>query len=41
MKAAWVSVYDAEDPRAYDGRGYYAPISLKNQSIAVEYVGPL
>ena len=41
MKAAWVSVYDAEDPRAYDGRGYYAPISLKNQSISVEYVGPL
>ena len=41
MKVAWVSVYNAEDPNAYDGRGYYAPLSLKNQSISVEYIGPL
>lgn len=41
MKAAWVSVYDAEDPNAYDGRGYYAPLSLKRQSVSVEYIGPL
>jgi glycosyltransferase involved in cell wall biosynthesis len=41
MKVAWVSVYDAADPRAYQGRGYYAPLSLKDQSISVEYIGPL
>jgi hypothetical protein len=41
MKVAWVSVHDAKDPRAYDGRGYFAPISLKKQSISVEYVGSL
>ena len=41
MKVAWVSVYNAEDPNAYDGRGYYAPLSLKRQSISVEYIGPL
>ena len=41
MKVAWVSVYNAEDPNAYDGRGYYAPLSLKSQSISVEYIGPL
>lgn len=41
MKIAWVSIYNAEDPGVYNGRGYYAPLSLKNQSIAVEYIGPL
>ena len=41
MKVVWVSVYDAGDPNAYDGRGYYAPLSLKNQSISVEYIGLL
>jgi glycosyltransferase involved in cell wall biosynthesis len=41
MKLAWVSVYNAEDPNVYDGRGYYLPLSLKNQSVFVEYVGSL
>lgn len=40
MKVAWVTLYDAADPGAYSGRGYYAPLSLKNQSISVEYIGP-
>jgi glycosyltransferase involved in cell wall biosynthesis len=40
LKVAWVSVYDAEDPHAYGGRGYYAPMSLQNQSVAMEYIGP-
>jgi len=41
MKVAWVSTYDSADPLAYQGRGYYAPISLENQSILVEHLGPL
>jgi glycosyltransferase involved in cell wall biosynthesis len=41
MKIAWVSTYDATDPNAHGGRGYYAPLSLKKQSITVEYIGPL
>ena len=41
MKVAWVSVYNAEDPNAYDGRGYYAPLSLKRQSVSVAHIGPL
>ena len=40
MKVAWVSVYDAENPNSYGGRGYYAPLSLQNQSISMEYMGP-
>ena len=40
MKVAWVSVYDAANPHSYGGRGYYAPLSLQNQSIAMEYIGP-
>ena len=40
MKVAWVSVYDAEDPHSYGGRGYYAPLSLRNQSVSMEYMGP-
>jgi glycosyltransferase involved in cell wall biosynthesis len=40
LKVAWVSVYDAENPHAYGGRGYYAPLSLKNQSVSMEYIGP-
>jgi glycosyltransferase involved in cell wall biosynthesis len=41
MKIAWVSTYDAADPAAYGGRGYYAPRALRNQSISVDYIGPL
>jgi glycosyltransferase involved in cell wall biosynthesis len=40
MRIAWVSVYNAQDPVSYGGRGYYAPLSLKRQSISVEYMGP-
>jgi glycosyltransferase involved in cell wall biosynthesis len=41
MKVAWVSVYNAEDLSVYDGRGYHAPLALKNQSVSVEYIGSL
>ncbi len=41
MKVAWVSIYDSADLRDYDGRGYYAPQSLKNQSISIEHIGSL
>lgn len=41
MKVAWVTSYNAADLSAYWGRGYYAPLSLKNQSVSVEYIGPL
>lgn len=41
MKLAWATVYDAADLRAHNGRGYYAPLSLKNQMVSVDYLGPL
>ena len=41
MKAAWVTVYNAEDPDAYETRGYYEPRSLRDQSVAIDYVGSL
>jgi glycosyltransferase involved in cell wall biosynthesis len=41
MRVAWVSIYNALDPRAYQGRGYYAPRSLARDSVSVEYIGPL
>jgi glycosyltransferase involved in cell wall biosynthesis len=41
VKIAWITHYDAADLGAYQGRGYYAPLSLKKQSISVEYIGPL
>jgi glycosyltransferase involved in cell wall biosynthesis len=41
MKVAWVTAYDAQDLRAYGTRGYYEPKSLQEQSISVDYIGPL
>jgi glycosyltransferase involved in cell wall biosynthesis len=41
MKVAWVTAYDAEDPRSYGTRGYYEPRSLIQQSVQVDYIGPL
>jgi glycosyltransferase involved in cell wall biosynthesis len=41
LTIAWVSVYDATNPSDYEGRGYYAPLSLRKQSVAVKFVGPL
>ncbi len=40
MKVAWVSTYDAADPNAFQGRGYFAPLSLRRQAVDVQYVGP-
>ena len=41
MKVAWVTIYNAQDPNSYDTRGYYEPKSLREQSVAVDYIGPL
>ncbi|MBR8839343.1 MAG: glycosyltransferase family 4 protein [Stigonema ocellatum SAG 48.90 = DSM 106950] len=41
MKIAYVTTYDARDVRQWSGTGYYVPQSLKNQSLLVEYIGPL
>jgi glycosyltransferase involved in cell wall biosynthesis len=42
MKVAWTSVYNAKNPNAYgDSRGYHEAKSLENQSVSVEYLGPL
>ncbi|BAY31766.1 group 1 glycosyl transferase [Nostoc carneum NIES-2107] len=41
MKVGWVSTYDARDLHEYSGRAYYAPQALKNQSLSIEYLGPL
>jgi len=41
MKIAWTTVYNAQDPADYDGRGYYLPKSLEMQGIDVSYVGNL
>ncbi len=38
MKVAWVTLYDAENPRSIQGRGYYAPRALQEQSIQVRYI---
>jgi hypothetical protein len=40
LKIAWVSAYDAANPLSYDGRGYFAPLSLEKQSVLVEHIGP-
>lgn len=41
MKVAWVTVYNAENPAEYGGRGYGQPQSLKSQSIGVDHIGSL
>lgn len=41
MKTAWISVYDAENPSDFGGRGYYQPEALKSQNIDVSYIGGL
>ncbi len=41
MKIAYVTTYDAKDIRQWSGTGYYMPLALKNQSMSVEYIGPL
>lgn len=41
MKIAFVTTYDATDANAFGGRGYYIAQALKNQSISLEYIGPL
>jgi glycosyltransferase involved in cell wall biosynthesis len=41
MKIAYVTTYDASDVRHWSGTGYYMAKSLKDQSIAIDYIGPL
>lgn len=41
MKIAYVTTYDAMDIRNWSGIGYYKAQALKNQSISLEYIGPL
>jgi len=41
MKIAYVTTYDAQDIRQWSGTGYCIAQSLKNQSLSVEYIGPL
>lgn len=41
MKIAYVSTYNANDVKQWSGTGYYIPLSLKNQSLSVEYIGSL
>ena len=41
MKVAYVTNYDAKDIRIFGGTGYYMAKSLINQSISIEYIGPL
>lgn len=42
MKVAWATVYNAKSSNAYgDSRGHYEAKSLEDQSVSVEYLGPL
>jgi glycosyltransferase involved in cell wall biosynthesis len=41
MKIAYVTTYDATDVGVFGGCGYYIAQALKNQSMSLEYIGPL
>ena len=41
MKIAYVTTYNAADIKNWSGTGYYMAKSLREQSILLEYVGPL
>ncbi len=41
MKIAYVTTYDASNVHNWSGTGYYMGKSLKDQSIAIDYIGPL
>ncbi len=41
MKLAYVTEYDAHDVKQWSGTGYFIAESLKNQSIELDYLGPL
>ena len=41
MKVAYVTEYDAHDVKNWSGAGYFIAESLKNQSIELDYIGPL
>jgi glycosyltransferase involved in cell wall biosynthesis len=41
MRLAYVTAYNPLDIKKWSGTGYYIGQSLKNQSIPLEYVGPL
>ncbi len=41
MKLGYVTAFDASDIKQWSGTGYYIGQSLKNQSIPLEYIGPL
>lgn len=41
MKLAYLTAFDAKDVKKWSGTGYYIAQSLQNQSVNVEYLGPL
>jgi len=41
MKIAYITTDDGTDINNWSGSGYYIPLSLKNQSLSVEYIGSL
>ena len=41
MKVVYVTEYDAHDVKQWSGTGYFIAQSLQNQSIELEYIGPL
>ncbi|HVF10793.1 MAG TPA: glycosyltransferase family 4 protein [Abditibacteriaceae bacterium] len=41
MKIAYVTTYDAMDVSKWSGLGHYIARALQNQSLALEYIGPL
>lgn len=41
MKIVYVTTYNATDIKNWLGTGYYMAKSLREQSILLEYVGPL
>ena len=41
MNIAFVTAYDAQDKNDFGGRGYFMAQSLINQSLSLDYIGPL
>lgn len=41
MRVAYVTIYDARDPDAFNGMGYWAARCMQRQEIDVDYLGPL
>lgn len=41
MKVAYVTIYDAHDPRQWSGTGYNIARALEGQGVTITYIGPL